>query len=56
VDDSNDTARVSGKGPVSGVGNKAQRGKGINRFKMKNAISYPVQVSGFEAHHGTAII
>jgi len=28
-------------------------GKGINRFNKIHVISYPVQVSGFEAHHGT---
>jgi len=53
VDGSNDTTRVSGKGPVSGTGSKAQRVKGINGFNMKHVISYPVQVSGFEAHQGT---
>ena len=28
-------------------------GGGINRLNMKHIILYPVQVSGFEAHHGT---
>ena len=27
----------------------------INRFNQIHVISYPVQVSGFEAHHGTAV-
>ena len=55
VDGSNDTSRVSGKGPISGTGSKAQRGEGINRFNMKHIISYPVQVSGFKAHHSTLL-
>ena len=55
MDGSNDMTRVSGKGPISGTGSKAQRGEGINRFNMKHIISYPVQVSGFEAHHGTLL-
>jgi len=53
MDGSNKMARVSSKGPVSGTGSKAQRGERINRFNMKHIILYPVQVSRFEAHHGT---
>jgi len=55
MDASKDMTRVSGKGPVSGEGSKAQRGEGINRFDMKHVISYPVQVSGFAPHHGTLV-
>ena len=32
VDASNDTTRVTDEGPVSGIGSRAQRGEGINRF------------------------
>jgi len=43
------------KGPVSGKGSKAQSGEGINTFNMKHLISYPIQVSGFEAHNGASV-
>ena len=35
---------------------KGGGGEGINGFNMKHIISYPVQVSGFEAHHGTTVL
>ena len=30
-------------------------GERINRFNKIRVISYPVQASGFEAHHGTVM-
>jgi len=54
VDGSNDTTRVRVKETISGTGSSLEgREREGKQVKPENKVSNPVQVSGFEAHHGT---